>query len=988
MHPVEHYIDTLSEIHSTGGARVETSYYAALEVLLNEVGSKLKPRVRAVSQLANTGAGSPDFGLYSASQFQNTRDEHPIAGAKPERGVVEVKGWDDDSFVTAESGQVSKYWKHYRLVLVTNYRDFVLVGRDEIGNPVRLEIYRMAESAASFRALLAHPRRAAIEQGERLLEFLRRVLLYEAALADPEELAWFLASYAREARFRVEAAADLPALDGLKKGLEEALGMKFEGDKGEHFFRSTLVQTLFYGVFSSWVLWHRDNIGQPAARFDWRNAAWTLHVPMVASLFDQIATPQKLKPLGIAEVLDWTGAALNRVDRAAFFQKFEEEHAVQYFYEPFLKAYDPELRKDLGVWYTPPEIVRYQVERVDRVLREELGIADGLADEHVVILDPCCGTGAYLVETLRRIHATLEEKGGSALTAQKLKKAATSRVFGFEILPAPFVVSHLQLGLMLRLLGAPLDHDSDQRAGVYLTNALTGWEPPKEPKNQLPLFPELMEERDAANRVKQEAPILVILGNPPYNGFAGMAMEEERDLVTAYRTTKRAPKPEGQGLNDLYVRFFRMAERRIVEKSGKGVICFISNYSWLEGLSHTGMRERYLEVFDKIWIDNLHGDRKISEYAPDGRTSETVFAMGGQATGIKIGTAINLLLTCSAHKVPKQARVYYRDFEAARASERRKNLRESASLKNINENYNKLMPNVQIGYPLKPAQVAEEYLSWPQLPELFPVSFPGVNTSRDEFLVDIDREALEQRIATYFNPTISHEEIAQRWPIVMEERGRYAAYNIRNYLMRRGQTKGEIIRYAYRPFDVRWLYWEPETKMLDEKRSEYFPHVFEGNIAIAAARHHRRKFDPPSIITKIGSMHLYERGTNLFPLQLRQNAQSDDLFETNNEPISPNLTDSARHYLSEFNIKPIDLLNHTIALFFSHKYIENNQFTLRQDWPRIPLPASKQALLDSAALGKRVAALLDNRKACRGGDGRAPFGPNCGRWASFAGYNV
>lgn len=230
-------------------------------------------------------------------------------------------------------------------------------------------------------------------------------------------------------------------------------------------------------------------------------------------------------------------------------------------------------------------------------------------------------------------------------TQSDLKDAARNRVYGFEILPAPFVVSHLQLGLLLQNLGAPLSESKKERAGVYLTNALTGWEPPKGPKQHL-IFPELEEERDAAEHVKREVPILVILGNPPYNSFAGVAaIEEERDLSEAYRTTKRAPAPQGQGLNDLYVRFFRMAERRIVEKTGRGVICFISNYSWLDGLSFTGMRERYLEVFNAVWVDNLHGDRRMSEYAPDGRTSETVFATRGNSPGIKVGTAVSLLVS-------------------------------------------------------------------------------------------------------------------------------------------------------------------------------------------------------------------------------------------------------------------------------------------------------------------------------------------------------
>ena len=157
------------------------------------------------------------------------------------------------------------------------------------------------------------------------------------------------------------------------------------------------------------------------------------------------------------------------------------------------------------------------------------------------------------------------------------------------------------------------------------------------------LVSHLQEERDRADEIKQQKPIIVILGNPPYNGFASVAMEEERDLSNAYRTTKHAPAPQGQGLNDLYVRFFRMAERRIAEISKQGVVCFISNYSWLEGLSHPGMRERYLEVFNRVWIDNLHGDRIISEVAPDGKASNTIFAVQGNSVGIKVGTAISLM---------------------------------------------------------------------------------------------------------------------------------------------------------------------------------------------------------------------------------------------------------------------------------------------------------------------------------------------------------
>ena len=307
------------------------------------------------------------------------------------------------------------------------------------------------------------------------------------------------------------------------------------------------------------------------------------------------------------DVLDWTAAALDRVDRSAFFARFREGEAVPYFYEPFLQAFDPELRKQLGVWYTPAEVVRYMVARVDKALKDDLDIAEGLAADHVYVLDPCCGTGAYLAEVLRRIAANLQGRGLGALTGARVKQAAMERVFGFEIMPAPFVVAHLQVGLTMEALDAPLADDGRERAGVYLTNALTGWEP----RSTKPLpFPELEEERDRAERVKQETPVLVILGNPPYGGFAGMAVDEERELSEAYRVTRRVRRPEGQGLNDPFVRFFRMAERRIAEKTGRGVVCFISNYSWLDGLSFTGMRERYLEAFDVIRVDCLNGDSR------------------------------------------------------------------------------------------------------------------------------------------------------------------------------------------------------------------------------------------------------------------------------------------------------------------------------------------------------------------------------------------
>ena len=404
---VEAYFDDLRLIRASGGATAERSYYPPLVNLLNAVGGTLRPRVFCIGEMAQQGAGHPDMGLYAGRQVQRGQ---PKQGQTPERGVVEVKPAGDDAWLTAESDQVSGYWERYRLVLVTNTRDFVLLGEDAQGHPVKLETFRLAGSNEEFEQRLQRPRAFSREVGATLGEYLGRILSHRASLTEPRDLAWLLASYARDGLARVEAAGDAASLNAVRSALEEALGVKFEGERGAAFFRSTLVQTLFYGVFSAWVLWARQTPA-PTGPFDWRTSVWHLRAPVLRALFQQLSDPGRLQPLGLVEVLDWTAAALDRVDRPAFFERFKEGAAVQYFYEPFLEAFDPALRRQLGVWYTPAEVVRYMVARVDRALRDDLGIEDGLAAENVYVLDPCCGTGAYLAETLKRMPSTCGTRG-------------------------------------------------------------------------------------------------------------------------------------------------------------------------------------------------------------------------------------------------------------------------------------------------------------------------------------------------------------------------------------------------------------------------------------------------------------------------------------------------------------------------------------------------------------------------------------------------
>ena len=951
---VEAYFSHLRLVQTSGGATNERSLYLPLANLLNAVGGALRPKVFCVQELADQGVGHPDFGLYTTQQVQKGK---PKSGQKPERGVIEVKPIAVDAWLTAESDQVASYWQGYRQVLVTNARDFVLVGEDKSGHPVRLESLRLADSASQFDAKLEHPRAFANEVGPGLGEYLTRVLSHAASLADPKDVAWLLASYARDGLARVERAGDATSLATLREALEESLGVKFEGDRGAAFFRSTLVQTLFYGVFSAWVLWARQTPA-PTGAFNWHEAVWHLRAPVLRALFQQLSDPGRLQPLALVEVLDWTATALNRVERDAFFAKFSEGEAVPYFYEPFLQAFDPDLRKQLGVWYTPTEVVRYMVARVDKALKDDLGIPDGLAGENVYVLDPCCGTGAYLAEVLRRIAANLRGKGLGALAGAQVKLAATQRVFGFEIMPAPFVVAHLQVGLTMQELDAPLSNDGDERAGVFLTNALTGW---KEPAQGKLAFRELEEERERAEQVKQGKKVLVILGNPPYNGFAGMAVDEEAELTAEYKKIKQVQKPQGQGLNDLYVRFFRMAERHIAETMRTGVVCFISNYSWLDGLSFTGMRERYLEAFDAIRIDCLNGDKyKTGKTTPEGTPDPSIFSTPEDPVGIQVGTAIATLVRKADH-APAQS-VGFRHLWG----QSKHNELADTSETDPQDLYADVAPLLHLGLPFANLAVSDGWQEWPALPDLFPTSFPGVKTSRDGFLVDVDLDRLKQRVADYFDDALSHEDITRRYPSVMKSTARFNAHAVRDALLKRGYPAEDgFVRYAYRPFDNRWLYWDVDTKLLDEKRADYKPHVFEGNSALVLQRTARPQLSPPLLIRELGDLNEMNSGIYCVPGWLHDDGF--DMSGHNGTWRRPNLSASAEKYLENISSGVEDLFHHTLAVLHDPKYHEINGDALRMELPRIPLPGwpagvaagAADALAESAARGRELAALLD-----------------------------
>ena len=391
------------------------------------------------------------------------------------------------------------------------------------------------------------------------------------------------------------------------------------------------------------------------------------------------------------------------------------------------------------------------------------------------------------------------------------------------------------------------------------------------------------------------------------------------------------------------------------------MVCFISNYSWLDGLSFTGMRERLpSKPSTLIRVDCLNGDKyKTGKVAPDGSPDPSIFSTEGDPVGIQVGTAIATLVRKADH-VPAGEIGFRHLWGQAKPAE----LTASAEAK-PEALYDRIEPALPLGLPFVRTAVSEKWFDCPALPELFPVSFPGVKTSRDAFLVDTDLDRLRARVGVYFDTSLSHDEIAHRYPGVMKSTARYDARAVRDALLARGgPMEGGFVRFAYRPFDNRWLYWEAETKLLDEKRADYRPHVFAGNLWLEARKREAKEDFSRGTLARHLADNFGNGLSSFFPAWLRE-----DGLGSRGDAIRgrPNLSRVAQRYLHRLGAEVEDLFHHVLATLHSPSYRQANAGALRMEWPRIPIPgwpdgdtaAVAESLAASAARGRELARLLD-----------------------------
>lgn len=828
---------------------------------------------------------------------------------------------------------------------------------------------------------------------------------------------------ARQARDAKDALPeDLKPLKPLLEDYRQALGLAFDVDdeKGARFFRSSLVQSVIYALFAAWILW--DKQADAEATFDIDDAHSFLPIPFLDALLHDIRHPSRMKHLGLEPHLARAIATLNRVDRPLFrsrmtFPTIDGETsiaAITYFYEPFLEAFDPKLREDLGVWYTPPEIVRYQVRRVHYLLKTELGRARGLADPEVIVLDPCCGTGAYLLEVARCIAEELVAEGDADTVGLELTSAFQDRVIGFEILTAPFAIAQLQLYLLLEQLGAK--PDPDRRLAVFLTNALSGWRDDGDIKLN---FPEMREEFDASQRVKRDARIIVVLGNPPYDRFTGAALAEEAELVAHYKGVELVQqKAKGGGvkldsfgrplmkqrgnsrlydefgvkkqlLDDLYVRFFRLAEERIGVAAEYGIVSYISNSSYLTGRSHPIMRRSLLSSFHSVWIDNLNGDKyRTGKVIPKdlpgaGTRDDSAFTTEMDPRGIQPGTAIVTWLKHTvAATLPGATQVHYRDFWGPAQAKRKALIASlpsgSTALPDDAPAYESIQPSVESRWRLSPRFIEGGFEAWPGLDELFPVTIQGVNHNRgvEGSVIDTTRKALDARLKAYLSaPTFS--AAAASCPGLApppKEDGKpgivgYEPEKVWQDLRQIGFDEERIVPFLTFPLDQRSIYYETRTKLLNRARPEYEANLLGNEFLLTVPEPRKETETRPIFATTLANLHVHERGSVVFPGE----TVNDDLLANREANIAePAWRVFREHFDCAGERSDADarafvgtLFRVAFAIFHAPSYQGEHKSALSSDWAHLPIPKDAQLLERLCAAGEQVARLLDANRDAR-----------------------
>lgn len=744
---------------------------------------------------------------------------------------------------------------------------------------------------------------------------------------------------------------------------------------GEAPFADMFAQTLAYGLFAARV--HTP----PGKDFSREMAAFSLPKtnPFLRKLFSEIAGVDM--PETIAWAVDDIVQLLRHADLAEILRDFGKgqgkEDPVVHFYETFLAAYDPKLREVRGVYYTPEPVVGYIVRSVDHLLKTRFQRPKGLADENTLILDPATGTATFLYSVIDHIHRGFARQQGAwdSYVARHL----LNRLFGFELLMAPYAIAHLKLGMQLAETGYPFG--SDQRLGVYLTNSLEQAAHLSEQK-VMAFVRELSAEAAAAADIKGHKEIMVVLGNPPYSGISANRGSWITDLINDYRQVDGEPLGEKKlWLQNDYVKFLRFGQWRI-ERTGHGILAFITDHSYLDSPTFRGMRQRLLKTFHEIFVLNLHGNAKRRETSPDGGLDENVF-------DITQGVAIALFV--KRPEASGKHAVFYADLWGGREDKYQALARSDVST----TPWKALRPAASFFefVPRQRGTRTEYQAGWP-LKDVFGLGSNGVQTSRDGLVVACNQTELAKRIEAFADPDRSEAEVRAEFfgakSVAAYPPGDTREWKLteaRAALQAGRQWRSALSDYLYRPFDRRALLYL--DSMVDWPRREAMHHLQRANRALCVGRAGLVTSGPWDLVfcaDQVCDHNLFYRGSSLnFPLYL-YDGEASPTKSSGKGALLLALFDSPGGYAArranlnpqfiadltgrlglkwlpadrgdlKKTLGPEDVFHYAYAVFHSPTYRTRYAEFLKVDFPRLPLTGDLKVFRALAAHGAGLAAL-------------------------------
>jgi predicted helicase len=931
------YLKDINAAYQRGDA-TEHTHRPALKTLLESLGK----HITATNDPKRIACGAPD---YSVSRKEGRLDKTI--------GYVEAKDIGSDLKTILKSEQIKRYLGSLHSLIVTDYLDF----RWYMGGELRMTAVLAKEGKGGKFV-------ATDDSKTQTQEIIGQFLQQEAVpIKNAKDLAGRMAGLARLLHDVIALTFKQEDKGGALHGQFQAFQKVLLHDLKESEFADMYAQTIAYGLFTARCYHKNGDFNRKEAVYDLPKTN-----PFLRQTFGHIAGAELDERVAwlvddLASLLRDTQMDLILRD---FGKKTKREDPVVHFYETFLAAYDPKLRESRGVYYTPEPVVSYIVRSVDWILREKFGLRQGLADNSKVkldsrlrgndkdgrgndkkespsakevtrsgdasatleevhrclILDPACGTGTFLYEVIRQIREQLGSQKGA--WGQYVKEHLLPRVFGFELMMAPYAVCHMKLGLELAESG--YDFSSDERLGVYLTNTL---EEAEDISGLLGFGQFLSDEAKAANIVKRDLPIMVVLGNPPYSGHSANASEKIIVIEQGIKYTiitkkgKRIEKiagPKGvkikkktfignliqdyyqvdgkplgeknpKWLQDDYVKFLRYGQYRI-QQTGAGVLAFITNHGYIDNPTFRGMRQQVMQTFSEIYILDLHGNAKKKEVCPDGSEDNNVF-------DIQQGVSIGIFIKETGKT--DEAKVYHADLWGKREGKYDwLNTREIEKTK-----WKKVKPDKPF-YLFCPQDknLLGEYDTYWKITDVMKVNVLGFQTHRDEFAIAFERKDIEKRIADLRDDSLTEDEIKQKYSL--QEQQDWKLSDIRGKIKKLTTWKNAIIKCAYRPFDDRAIFYSQH--ILDRPRRELLDHVaWKENVCLGLGRQGIAVNDPQWSLISTSRFpvdaNIFRRGgINLFPLYLYSTGLFHD--ESGNWPAGkdgriPNLSKAFVDELAE-----------------------------------------------------------------------------------------